>query len=146
MAAGIDGARLMKVAWLRMERGKWNGVGRLEEASGGSQRRTGRKDQKFVGEDFFFLKKESSVVRTGGFFLFFWENSRQCSEGKRSREGRECCDEVGRRRRVSSSVAESLGQDRDFSLRLMCGLAHCCRRTQREREEELEGQSAPPVL
>ncbi len=38
MAAGIDGARLMKVA----ERKEWNGVGRLEEASGGSQRRTGK--------------------------------------------------------------------------------------------------------
>jgi hypothetical protein len=49
---------------------------------------------------------------------------------------------------VSSSVAESLGQNREFPLRLMCGLAHCCRRTQREkeREEELEGQSVPPVL
>ncbi len=48
---------------------------------------------------------------------------------------------------MSSSVAESFGHDRDFPLRLMCGLAHCCRRTQREREEEeLEGQSAPPVL
>ncbi len=38
MVAGIDGARLMKVA----ERKEWNGVGRLEEASGGSQRRTGK--------------------------------------------------------------------------------------------------------
>ncbi len=34
---------------------------------------------------------------------------------------------------MSSSVAESLGQDRDFPLRLMCGLAHCCRRIERER-------------
>jgi len=38
MAAGIDGARLMKVA----EWKEWNGVGRLKEASGGSQRRTGK--------------------------------------------------------------------------------------------------------
>jgi len=73
MAAGIDGARLMKVARLRTERGEWNGVGKLEEAYGGSQRRTRRKDQKSV-----FLKKrkekeegpenfgegESSAVRT----------------------------------------------------------------------------------
>ncbi len=34
MAVGIDGARLMKVARLRTERGKWNGVGKLEEANG----------------------------------------------------------------------------------------------------------------
>ncbi len=62
----------------------------------------------------------------------------------------ECGEEAGRRRRMSSSVAESLDQDRDFPLRLICGLAHCCRRTEREREreeeEELEGQSTPPVL
>jgi len=38
MAVGIDGARLMKVA----ERKEWNGIGRLEEASGGNQRRTGK--------------------------------------------------------------------------------------------------------
>ncbi len=38
----------MKVTRLRTERGEWNGVGKLEEASGGSQRRIGRKDQKSV--------------------------------------------------------------------------------------------------
>lgn len=116
MAAGIDGARLMKVARPRTERGKWNGVGKLEEASRRSQRRTRRKDQKSIfkrKEKENFGGGESSAVRT----VCFWENSRQC------------CDEAGRRRRMSSSVAESLGQDRDFSLRLMCGLAHCCRRT-----------------
>jgi hypothetical protein len=48
MAAGIDGARIMKVTRLRTKRGEWNGVEKLEEASGGSQRRTGRKDQKSV--------------------------------------------------------------------------------------------------
>jgi len=48
MAAGIDGARIMKVTRLRTERGEWNGVGKLEEASGGSQRKTRRKDQKSV--------------------------------------------------------------------------------------------------
>jgi hypothetical protein len=48
MAAGIDGARLMKVARLRTERGEWNGVGKLEKASGRSQRRTRREDRKSV--------------------------------------------------------------------------------------------------
>jgi hypothetical protein len=48
MAAGIDGARIMKVTRLRTEQGEWNDVGKLEEASGGSQRRTRRKDQKSV--------------------------------------------------------------------------------------------------
>ncbi len=75
MAAGIDGARLMKVARLRTERGEWNDVGKLEEASGRSQWRTRRKDQKSV------LKRkekeegpenfgggESSTVRT----VCFW--------------------------------------------------------------------------
>jgi len=47
-AAGIDGARIMKVTRLRTERGEWNGVGKLEEAFGGSQRRTRRKYQKSV--------------------------------------------------------------------------------------------------
>jgi len=76
----------------------------LEGASGRSQRRTRRRDQKFVFG-----------------------------------EGGECCEEAGRRRRVSSSVAESLGQDRDLPLHLICGLAHCCRRTQRERERRRIG-------
>ncbi len=48
MAAGIDGARIMKVTRLRTKRGEWNGVGKLEEASRGSQRRTQKKDQKSV--------------------------------------------------------------------------------------------------
>jgi len=48
MVAGIDGARIMKVTRLRTERGEWNSVGKLGEASGGSQRRTRRKDQKSV--------------------------------------------------------------------------------------------------
>jgi len=48
MATSIDGARIMKVTRLRTERGEWNGVGKLEEASGGRQRRTRRKDQKSV--------------------------------------------------------------------------------------------------
>jgi hypothetical protein len=43
--------------------------------------------------------------------------------------GRRIVEKVVRARRVSSSVAGSLGQDREFPLRLMCGLAHCCRRT-----------------
>jgi len=48
MAAGIDGVRIMKVTRLKTERGEWNGVGKLEEAFGGSQRRIQRKDQKSV--------------------------------------------------------------------------------------------------
>jgi hypothetical protein len=66
MAAGIDGARLMKVARLKTEWGEWNGVGKLEEASGGSQRRTRRKDQKSV----FFIKK-----RKGRGARKFWRGS-----------------------------------------------------------------------
>ncbi len=61
MAAGIDGARLMKVARLRTERGEWNGVGKLEEASGRSQRRTRRKDQKSV-----FKKRKGGGAREFG--------------------------------------------------------------------------------
>jgi hypothetical protein len=63
MAAGIDGARLMKVARLRTERGEWNGVGKLEEAFGGCQRRTRRKDQKSV---FRKEKKEGPENFRGG--------------------------------------------------------------------------------
>jgi hypothetical protein len=131
MAAGIDGARLMKVARLRTERGEWNDVGKLEEVSGGSQWSTRRKDQKSV-----FKRKEKEegpenfvkgvIGSKDGLFL---ENSRQC------------CDEAGRRRRVSSSVAKSLGQDCDFPLCLMCGLAHCCRRREKEREREREREN-----
>ncbi len=43
--------------------------------------------------------------------------------------GRRIAENVVRARRVSSSVAGSLGQDCEFPLRLMCGLAHYCRRT-----------------
>jgi hypothetical protein len=37
---------------------------------------------------------------------------------------------------VSSLVTGSFGQNREFPLRLICGLAHCCRGTERERERE----------
>jgi len=48
---------------------------------------------------------------------------------------------------VSSSVAESFGQDRDFSAASdMWSSSLLQEDTEREREEELEGQSAPPVL
>jgi len=63
MAAGIDEARIMKVTRLRTARGG-NGTAleNLEGASGGSQRGTGRKDQKSV-----FLKGsregEEKIVR-----------------------------------------------------------------------------------
>ncbi len=50
--------------------------------------------------------------------------------------GRRIAENVVRVRRVSSSVAGSLGQDCEFPLRLMCGLAHCCRRIGRERERK----------
>ncbi len=59
MAAGIDGARPMKVARLRTKWGEWNGIGKLEEASGGSQQRTRRKDQKSV------FKKKKKRKRGG---------------------------------------------------------------------------------
>jgi len=43
--------------------------------------------------------------------------------------GRRIAKNVVRAKRVSSSVAGSFGQDCEFPLRLMCGLAHYCRRT-----------------
>jgi len=119
MAVGIDGARIMKVTRLRTERGEWNGVGKLEEASGGSQRRTRRKNQKFVFGGAVKIMQGRERERGGGVignedvFVF----------------GRRIAENVVRARRVSSSVARSLGQDCEFPLRLMCGLAHCCRRT-----------------
>ncbi len=60
MAAGIDEARLVKVARLRTERGEWNGIGKLEKTYGGSQRKTRRKDRKSV----FFLKKKKKRKRS----------------------------------------------------------------------------------
>ncbi len=121
MAAGIDGARIMKVTRLRTERGEWNGVGKLEEASGGNQRRTGSKYQKsvFGGAVKMVRRRERGQKEVGGVigrkdvFVF----------------GRRIAENVVRARRVSSSVAGNLGQDCEFPLRLMCGLAHCCRRT-----------------
>ncbi len=47
---------------------------------------------------------------------------------------RRIAENVVRARRVSSSVAGSLGQDCEFPLRLMYGLAHCYRRTRKEKE------------
>ncbi len=117
MAAGIDGARIMKVTRLRTERGEWNGVGKLEEASGGSQRRTRRKDQKSVFGGVVKMVR-GGVIGSKDVFVF----------------GRRIAENVVRARGVNSSVAGSLGQDCEFPLRLMCGLAHCYRRTGRERE------------
>ncbi len=119
MAAGIDGARIMKVTRLRTEQGEWNGVGKLEEASGGSQRRTRRKDQKSVFGRAVKIVQGRERERGGGVigskdvFVF----------------GRRIAENVVRARIVSSLVAGSLGQDCEFPLRLMCGLAHCCTRT-----------------
>ncbi len=58
MAAGIDEARIMKVTRLRTVRGR-NGtvLENLEGASGGSQRGTGKKDEKSV-----FLEGEENIV------------------------------------------------------------------------------------
>jgi len=88
MAAGIDGAQIMKVTRLRTERGEWNGVGKLEQAYGGSQRRT-KKDQKSVSG----RRKVGGVIGSKGHFCF----------------GRRIAEKVGRTRRVSSLVARSLG-------------------------------------
>ncbi len=56
MAAGIDGARIMKVTRLRTERGEWNGVGKLEQASGGSQQENSKKRSKVC-----FWKKADDI-------------------------------------------------------------------------------------
>jgi len=97
MVAGIDGARIMKVTRLRTERGEWNGVGKLEEASGGSQRKSRKKIRSL------FSEAEKRVQ--GG------EKERvgRVIGSKDVFVGRRIAENVVRARRVSSSVAGSLG-------------------------------------